>query len=309
MNWLLIILTYIVIDSLVIYCDNYIADVYFKGKGSGGQKVVHGIGYILCSIILAFAFGFDFNTVPLTAIFLILLSGFISSFSGIFYYRALEIEDSTNLSIFFQLAPVLYLIYEVLVLGKSFTWMQLLALVLILSAPLLIILTTRKNSRKTKLRAILLTAFYVIFSVVGHIIFVQTNNNFEIIFLDAMPVLFFSKGVSNLLLVYVFNKKLGKRFNEVVKISKKKVLKPLILNNLVCLFKDFLYRYGLMIAPALTLASAASDSAEPFVIFIMGIILTLINPKFGREKINKKSVIVHLIATGLVIAGILLIQG
>jgi hypothetical protein len=56
------------------------------------------------------------------------------------------------------------------------------------------------------------------------------------------------------------------------------------------------------------MASAASDSVTPVVIFFMGIVLTLIWPKFGREKLNRKNVLVHLVATMLVVIGIVLLQ-
>ena len=61
-------------------------------------------------------------------------------------------------------------------------------------------------------------------------------------------------------------------------------------------------------APSVALASAASDSTTPIMIFFMGIVLTILWPNFGREKLNRKSVLVHLIATVLVVAGIILIQ-
>jgi hypothetical protein len=72
--------------------------------------------------------------------------------------------------------------------------------------------------------------------------------------------------------------------------------------------KDFTYRAALFMAPSVAVASAASDSSTPIVIFFMGILLTLIWPEFGREKLNRKSIIVHLIATILVVVGIVLIQ-
>jgi hypothetical protein len=40
----------------------------------------------------------------------------------------------------------------------------------------------------------------------------------------------------------------------------------------------------------------------------MGLLLTLIWPKFGREKLQKKVILVHFIATILVVIGIVLMQ-
>ena len=72
--------------------------------------------------------------------------------------------------------------------------------------------------------------------------------------------------------------------------------------------KEFTYRAALATAPTVAMASVASDSSEPIVIFFMGLLLTLLWPKFGREKLDKKSIIVHLVATALVVTGIIILQ-
>jgi hypothetical protein len=40
---------------------------------------------------------------------------------------------------------------------------------------------------------------------------------------------------------------------------------------------------------------------------VLGIILTLIRPKFGREKLTKRSIAHHAIATGLMVVAIIII--
>ena len=308
MSWLVLILLAVFIDAFIVFGDNYISDVYFKGRQSNAQKLLHGFCFVVSAIVIAIIAQVDLTKIPILAILLLIVSGMISSFASIFYYRALEIEDSTNLSIFLQLAPLLYLVYECLVMGRDFTITQLIAFIIILLAPAIIVLCSRKNSRKTKLRAVAFAAIYVTVSVAGHIMFVRTNTDYNLSFVDAMTLLTFGKGVANLLIVYVLNRKLAKRFFTVKKQSHGKLIFPLAINSIACVVKDFIYRYGLLLAPAMAFASAASDSVEPIVIFIVGIILTLINPKFGREKLNKKSVLVHLVATILVVVGIILLQ-
>ena len=86
------------------------------------------------------------------------------------------------------------------------------------------------------------------------------------------------------------------------------MLRPLSINCLVRVVQQFAYRGALIAAPTVAIASVASDSAEPIVIFFMGLLLTLIWPKFGREKLQRKTVLVHLIATILVVVGIILLQ-
>ena len=306
MNWLILVAVAVFFDVLRIFIDNYTSDVYFKDKHAVSQKLFFGYLFIIASIVVAIVSGFDVFTLSASTILLILLAGFLNSLSGIPYYKALEIDDSTNIGIFIQLSPILYLIFGWFFLGETFSPFQLIAFVIILAAPLLIILSSRKRSRKIKIRAALYAVLYVLIDVIGNIIFVK-ENSVGVNFVHEMILIFLGKGIGNLLIVYC-RPKWRKRFHYVVKSSKKKVFRPLLLNFSTSLVKDFTYRGALTAAPAVAIASVTSDSAEPIVIFFMGILLTLIWPKFGREKLQRKIVLVHLIATILIVIGILLMQ-
>ena len=151
MNWLLLVIITVIFDSSRIFIDNYISDYYFKGHGAVSQKFFYSYAFVIFAVILALITGIDFSN-PL-ALFLFTAAGLLSSFAGIPYYRALELDDSTNLGIFIQLAPVLYLVLGWLFLGETLSFIQLVSFVIILSAPLLIVLTARKRSRKTKIKS------------------------------------------------------------------------------------------------------------------------------------------------------------
>ena len=306
MNWLIFVIVATLLDSTRIFVDNYASDVYFKGRGAVSQKLFYGYAFIVFTILLIAITGFDLNPNFSDSFILFFVSGLLGSLSGIPYYRALELDDSTNIGIFTQLAPVLYLILGWLFLGEKFTPLQLLAFAVILMAPLLIILTTRKRSRKIKIKAVFFAFLYVLIAVVGNLIFVKENIS-DLNFLTEIAFVFLGKGIGNLIIMYS-RPKWRQRFYTVTKNSHKKVFRPLIANSIIGITKDITYRLALTLAPAVAIASAASDSAEPIVIFFMGIILTLIWPKFGREKLDKKSIIVHLIATILVVIGIVVLQ-
>ena len=237
---------------------------------------------------------------------MLFIAGMMSGIAGIPYFKALEIDNSTNLGIFIQLAPILYLVLGWMFLGETISIMQLVAFVVILLAPILIITTTRKKSRKIRIRAVFYAFLYVLIAVSGNLFFVKASSS-DLSFIDELAILLFSKGLANLLIVYC-RPKWRKRFLAVAKKSERKVFCPMFINLIVGLVKEYSYRFALIIAPAVALASAVSDSVEPIVIFFMGILLTLIWPKFGREKLDKKTVLVHLVATILVVIDVVLIQ-
>ena len=173
MNWLLFIIIDVFADSMRIFIDNYVSDYYFKGKEAVAQKLFYGYAYIIIALILALILGVSFNNSFIFPAIIVFFAGVISSLGGIPYYRALEIENSTSLGIFLQLAPVLYLIAGWFLLGESFSPLQLVAFCIIISAPILIVVTARKKSRHLKLKAVLCTLLYVLAYVGSSLIFVK----------------------------------------------------------------------------------------------------------------------------------------
>ena len=306
MNWLFLVAIAVILDSARIFIDNYVSDVYFKKNGAVSQKIFYGCIHTIIAIIILVATNFSIFQTNFATVGLITLSGILVGLSGIPYYKALEIEDSTNLGIFIQLAPILYLIFGWIFLGDTFSPLQLVAFLTILIAPTLIVLTARKRSRKIKLKAALYAFLYVLMAVIGNLLFVKANTGDKINFISEIALLFLIRGVINIIIVYC-RPKWRKRFKTITK-DNKKVFRPMLINALFGATKDFAYRGALVTAPTVALASATTDSAVPIVIFFMGILLTLIWPKFGREKLDRKTIITHLIATILVVTGILILQ-
>ena len=306
MIWIPILIINVVADSIRIFIDNYVSDYYFKGQHSVAQKTFYGWTDLLFGILIGALFGADFSTATISTIILLFLSGFIASFGGIPYQRALEIEDSTSIGIFIQFAPILYLILGWFFLCQAFSPLQLVAFAFILSAPLVIIFAARKKSRHLKIKAVLYALLYVVFYVTSTFIFVKEGTN-GISLVSAMSLVLAGKGIGSLAIIYT-RPKLRKRFYHVATHSKNKVLKPMIINAFIGVIAHIFYRLALSLAPSAALASAISDTSEPIFIFFMGILLTLIWPKFGRESLTKKAVLAHLGATVLVVIGVVLMQ-
>ena len=80
-----------------------------------------------------------------------------------------------------------------------------------------------------------------------------------------------------------------------------------IANQCLCAFADYMYRYGLVLGIA-ALGSAITNAAELIMTFILGIVLSVIWPNFGREKLHRHLIVAHIIAVALCVAGIIIIQ-
>ena len=238
MIWLVLVGMATILDSTRIFIDNYTSDVYFKGRGAVSQKLFYGYAFLVSALILAIITKFAFNVDYLPSYALFFVSGVLAGIAGIPYLKALEIDDSTNIGIFTQLAPAFYLILGWFLLDDVFSPLQLVAIFVIMLAPLLIIFTTKKRSRKIKIKAVLYAFLYVLIAVIGNIIFVKENTA-ELHFLTEILFVFLGKGISDLIIVYV-HPKWRRRFRFVMKSSHKKVLRPLITNSLVGFFKNII---------------------------------------------------------------------
>lgn len=306
MNWIVVLAIAVISDALRIFIDNYVADYYFKEKDSVAQKIISGLVLSIAGIVTLFLNGFDPTQILPLTIVLLMLSGIFSSLAGIPYFKALEIDDSTNIGIFFQFSPILYLFYSWIFTGEPFNLRHLIGALIILLAPFIIVVSARKRSRKTRIKAAFFAFISILFYVASGALFVQADSTELNLFSEIGLTLIF-KGISDVIIIGG-RTKWRRRLTKVIKSSRGKVLGPINAGVAMRLIQEFSYRIGLVIAPSVAIASAASDSTEPIVIFFLGLVLTLIWPKFGREKLQKKVVLVHLIATILVIVGIVFMQ-
>lgn len=306
MTWIILVIFATVLDALRIFIDNYVSDVYFKKRLAFAQRLFYGYMGLAAAVIILLVIGFDFSSISIETVGLLVLAGLIGATSTIPYIKVLEIDDSTNLGIFIQLAPIFYLLSGWLFFGEAFAINQLFAFAAILSAPILIVFTTRKRSRQTRIKSVVYALIYVFITVIGNLVFIAANEKSPD-FVASIAFLTLGKAIGNIAIVWS-RPKWHRRFYKVVKQSKYRVLMPMTANYLISLAKDFTYRGALVLAPTVAVASAASDSSEPIVIFFMGLLLTLVWPKFGREKLDRKTILTHLAATVLIVIGVVLLQ-
>ncbi len=309
MNWLIFTAVSVLSDSSRIYIDNYISDYYYKGKNAAAQKFFYAAAFIVLALVLLVIGNiyYPLLEIPFSTIILFIISGMFVSVAGIPYYKVLELDNSTNLSIFVQFSPILYLIFGVIFLGENISIMQLIAFFVILAAPLSIILSAKKrDAKRLEFKAAMYAFLYVMMIVVGNLIFVK-QNTVEIPFVTELALTFLGKGIGNTIIT-ILMPKWRKRYHEVSKKSHGKVYRPLFCTFAACILKDVMQYSAMIAAPSVALVSVVADSSKPVVIFIMGIIMTMLWPKFGREDLSRRSIAVHLLTTILIVIGVFLLQ-
>ena len=302
MLWLILCLLAALTWSVSAFIDNYQTDVIFKGKTPQAMKVLNGPVYILISVVVGIILKISIPEIP--QIGLLMLSGALSSIGALAYYQALENEEATGAAIFYQLQPVLFLIVDFLIFGETITPKQILGFIVILLAPIIVVFgRKRAKSRMMAMRAALLLILYVFIATASAEIAIRSSANID--YKSVFVFYLFGRGFTDCLLGLI--PKYRKRHKYIMKHSPKAYVGTVVLNQCLCAFADFTYRYGLVIGVA-ALASAITNAAELIMTFILGVVLTLIWPNFGREKLHRHIIIAHIIAVLLCVAGIIIIQ-
>lgn len=303
MLWLILCVVVALIWSLSAFIDNYVTDVIFKGKKPQSMKILNGISYLIFAVgVYLF---FKIENIPIDHIALLLLSGVASSVASIPYYLALREEESTTAAVFYQLIPVIYLLADSFVFGENITPLQLIAFVIILTAPVIIIFSRKRpRSRRIEFSAALLLIIYVLISALSGILSTHVGESYD------FPTVFFyfliGRGLSDIIL-YATHNDWQQRMKYIWRHKKWQFLFTVGFNQVICIIAEFLSRYALIIGIA-SLVSVTYNVMELIFTFALGIILSIIWPKFGREKLNRHVVIAHLIAVILATVGIILLQ-
>ncbi|MFV0485261.1 MAG: hypothetical protein ACK5MU_03510 [Candidatus Saccharimonadales bacterium] len=302
MLWLILAILVALAWAFGAFIDNYNTDVNFKGRLPQGQKVFGAIAYTITAIVIAIFW----PIVPfeITPILLLILSGVLSSIASIPYYNALKSENTTGATIFVQLAPVMYLIAGWAFLGQEIQPLEILAFLVVLAAPIIVIASTGKRQKRLEFWAAGLLMIYLLFSVGSNVLFLEVMGEND--FVTAFFWFMVGKALTDIVLVSAF-KKWRARFFSVLKARKGKFMTALVVNQGIYTFAEVAYRIALTLGPV-AIVSVVANASMMIITFVLGIILTLIWPNFGREKLTKRKILAHLVATVLAVIGIVMLQ-
>ena len=302
MLWLFLCLIAALTWSFSAFIDNYQTDVIFKGKTPQAMKVLNGPIYIAIAVVTGIILKIQLPDAA--QIGFLLLSGALNSIGVLAYYQALKNEEATGAAIFYQLQPVLFLIIDFILFGESITPKQIVGFIIILLAPVVIVFSRKRaKSRHTALRAAALLILYVLVATASAEIAVR--NAATVDYRTVFVIYLFGRGLTDCLLGLM--PKYRKRHKYVMKKTPKAYVGSVIANQCLCAFADYMYRYGLVLGIA-ALGSAITNAAELIMTFILGIVLSVIWPNFGREKLHRHLIVAHIIAVALCVAGIIIIQ-
>ncbi|KKR60772.1 MAG: hypothetical protein UU01_C0034G0002 [Parcubacteria group bacterium GW2011_GWA2_40_37] len=302
MQWFFIALGSVFLWSLVTYLDKFIIERFTKGRGVGSlilfSALFAGVVIPIIAIINPRVF-----SIATTDIFLLCLSGILGSLAIIFYLYALEHEDTSLVIPLFQFIPIFSYILGYIFLKEVLTGKQILAGLIIITGAVILALEIEENKKiKLKIRPL-------VFMLLASLMFSITDVLYKFVSIDEdfWPTQFwhyvglFIFG----LFLYVFIKNYRLEFNRIMTSSPFPVLGANVGGEVLQVGANIMNNYALLLAPVVLVTLV--NAYMPLVVFLMGLVFTLLIPKFITERITRKHLLHKSLAIGVIVIGSILL--
>jgi drug/metabolite transporter (DMT)-like permease len=301
MLWLIYAFSGPVLWALSTHIDKYLVERYFK---HGSVAVLMVFTAIIGALALPFIWLFQPGVVALDihSMAVIAVSGILYMGAIYFYLQALQTEEASTVAPFFQAAGIFGLILGYFVLGEKLSLWQIIGALLIIAGSIILSLRLGQGTSRVKTRLVFLMLACALAIALSSLIFKFFAVRDE--FWTTTFWNFAGQALFGMILMLVAANR--RQFIKMMRANTGAVLSVNGANELINLGGNLGVRYTLMFAP-LGIVQAISSTTSFFVLFF-GVVLSLFFPKLGREEIGFASLMQKIIATALVVAGVLLIN-
>lgn len=249
---------------------------------AGGVMAI--IYFFVCNFQLAF---------DIPSILLLIFNSALYTIANIFWFKALDRDDTTIVVIMFQLIPVFMLLLSPLILqDQHVNPLQLVGGILItLAAVFLTYEPKHKKFDKDKLITLALMTLVLLAYAIWFIIerYVNQEHDFNQTILWS-NISLFAVGI----FIFVFIKSYRKSFSRMLKSNSLLVISLNLINEMLNSFGGVLSTFaGTFVSVALV--SFITQGVQPFAVMLMGLLITKLFPKIEKEKTTKADIIKRVI--------------
>ncbi|MFV0484648.1 MAG: EamA family transporter [Candidatus Saccharimonadales bacterium] len=286
------------------FIDNFLVDTYCKKKNPKCMSIIYvAIELVICVVVAIASQGAVFTGVGWGEIGIFLLAALVNFFGSIPYYRALKDDETTEVALLSQMSPVMALGLGFVFLNEVIGAQQLVGFFMILAMAVFIVVGSGRRRFKMKATAGICMVIACFFWVMSDIIFVFQAR--EVDFVASIFWLMMGGVISNVL-AFIVMRSWRKDLKSFLARKRGRKISIIVANELVCLAGEVLWRFGVVVMPV-AIMSVTGNVAQLIITFILGVVLTLIVPKFGREKLSKKVVANHALAMGVIAIAVVLL--
>ncbi len=303
MNWFLIALITPATAAFVNHFDKYLISKYTKDSSVGSLILFSSLFAIVTLPFLLIIQPDILSTIPWIKAVVLAVNGGLVMLAILFYLYALEIHEASYIAPMFELIPIFTLVLGFFILGEVIQASQLWSMALIILGS--IILSLELDGKKTKVnyKIILLMVGASLLYAVNAIIFklIAVDQGFvSSLFWDMVGKVMFG------VLLFVGIKSFRVDFLKLLRQHRYFVIGLNVVNEIIGLIGMIALVYAVMFAPVVLVQTVGSLQTP--LVFIMGIIITLFFPKFGKESTLLKHLAQKFIGIVLVTVGVYLLE-
>jgi drug/metabolite transporter (DMT)-like permease len=298
MTWFWITLSAPIIYALVNQTDKYFISRHLKNDGVGAIVIISSVFNILALPIIYWLAN-SYVLLPWIQALALAVNGIFTILAILFYLYALQEEEASVVTPFFQTVPLLAFVLGYFILGETLTAVELFGCLLIVAGTMILSFEIKRRGRlKFKRRLVLFMFASALMLAINAVIFklIAVEAGFLVsIFWDFVGKTTFG------LLLFIIVGSYRREFIDLIKIKRGKIFGLIFITQLITIVGDFIASYAVLLAPVAIVSAVLG--LQPLFVFIYGLILTLFFPWFVKESLNKRELIQKIAAIILVIIG------
>lgn len=302
MTWFFIALLGPLFWLVANFVDKYTIEKFISKETDSGMLVLFTSLSGLLFLPIVYFFTDTPLTLPLNVIGISFSVGIIYIVAFIFYCRALQVDDTSNVTIFFQLAPVYLYILGFFFLGENISLIKITGGILIAVGSLFF--TFNIHTKKFKKKLVINMLFSSILTAVALFLYkfitVDNLSFFDTLFWELWGFVF----CGIVLGICIPKYRTGFLSFLNTKNTNKKIIFLSLGSELLSTLGIITTHYATLLAPLFYVSLV--NSFQPLLTLFVGFLITKSGSLFIKEKIDKKTIFFKLCGVSLLISGIIL---
>ncbi len=296
MSWFFIALVGPILYAIANHVDKYLIAKYMKG-GAVGSLIIFSCLFSAVALPVVLFIHPDVLATSIRDGGILAINGMLVVFAMLCYFYALEKDEVSYVVPFYQTVPIFGFILGFLILGETITSLQGLAMCIIIAGALILSFEITGPLRFKKHVVLLMILASFLYAVNGVIFkLIALPNGFWI-------SLFWSL-VGNViigLLFLLFIRSYREQFFYTLRKNRFPVISLNGLAELLFTVAEGVTAYAILLAPVALVLLV--NSFQPFFVFAIGVLLTLLFPHISEEGITRKHLFQKVLGIGLMVVG------
>ncbi len=300
--WFFLALVPPLVWSFVNHLDKFIIARYFRRSGAGGIMIFTALAELLVGILIA-VFNRSLLAISPAHAALIVTSGAVYIVSLIPYVYAMQRDEASIVTALYQSIPLFTVILAYLALGETISLTQFVAILFVVGGAVLITVERCGHAPRIRTRVLGLIALSSLLFAANAVIFklVAVEETFWVTtFWEAVGAVL--AGLALLFAVRSFRK----TFLATWQTNATRVLSLNFLSDGLNAGAKLLYGYTTLLAP-LALVTAV-NRLQPLMVLILGVAITKLVPKFGKERVDRRTLIRRFAGIATMLVGVFLLN-